>query len=292
MTRATSSSRLVPNSVSQQACIPPNRDDLDHLFQPMFDEYFNPPLIVVTPVQEADASIVVVLADSFVLTSIDQNAPSTSITSTQEQKHSPDISQGFEKSPKTPTFHDAPLYESLHKDSTSQGLSSNVRQTHTAYDHLGRWTKDHPIKNMMTKFNTSMMGQMSFFLGLQISQSPRGIFINQSKYASKIVKKYDLLSTDSVDTPMVEKNKLDEDLQGTPVDVILYRGKAYQKELTRGEKDLLDTLREPSTWASDSSVLRQQECNCLCCNNVQLSRAKHIVVRYHFIKEQVENGIV
>ncbi|GKD51712.1 hypothetical protein Tco_1280688 [Tanacetum coccineum] len=30
----------------------------------------------------------------------------------------------------------------------------------------------------------------------------------------------------------------------------------------------------------------------LCCNNVQHSRAKHIDVRYHFIKEQVENGIV
>ncbi|GKF37207.1 retrovirus-related pol polyprotein from transposon TNT 1-94 [Tanacetum coccineum] len=48
--------------------------------------------------------------------------------------------------------------------------------------------------NQMTpKFKMSMMGNMSFFLGLQISQSPRGIFINQSKYASKIVKKYGLL---------------------------------------------------------------------------------------------------
>ncbi|GJZ29644.1 retrovirus-related pol polyprotein from transposon TNT 1-94, partial [Tanacetum coccineum] len=57
---------------------------------------------------------------------------------------------------------------------------------------------------MTTKFKMSMMGQMSFFLGLQISQSPRGIFINQSKYASEIVKKYGLNSTDSVDTPMIE----------------------------------------------------------------------------------------
>ncbi|GKF11295.1 uncharacterized mitochondrial protein-like protein, partial [Tanacetum coccineum] len=77
---------------------------------------------------------------------------------------------------------------------------------------------------MTTKFKMSMMGQISFFLGLQISQSPRGIFLNQSKYASEIIKKYGLLSSDSVDTPMVEKNKLDEDLQGTPVDTTLYRG--------------------------------------------------------------------
>ncbi|GKF38158.1 retrovirus-related pol polyprotein from transposon TNT 1-94 [Tanacetum coccineum] len=74
------------------------------------------------------------------------------------------------------------------------------------------------------KFKMSMMGQMSFFLGLQISQSPRGIFINQSKYASEIVKKYVLHTTDSVDTPIVEKNKLDEDLQWKQVDATLYHG--------------------------------------------------------------------
>ncbi|GKF99247.1 hypothetical protein Tco_0298030, partial [Tanacetum coccineum] len=70
----------------------------------------------------------------------------------------------------------------------------------------------------------SMMGQMPFFLGLQISQSPKGIFINQSKYASEIVKKYSLLTTDSIDIPLVEKSKLDEDLQGKQVDATLYRG--------------------------------------------------------------------
>ncbi|GJR87261.1 retrovirus-related pol polyprotein from transposon TNT 1-94 [Tanacetum coccineum] len=76
MTPATSSSGLVPNTVSQQPCIPPNKDDWDHLFQPMFDEYFNPPSIDVSPVQEAAAPRVMVLADSLVLTSIDQDYPS------------------------------------------------------------------------------------------------------------------------------------------------------------------------------------------------------------------------
>ncbi|GJR22192.1 retrovirus-related pol polyprotein from transposon TNT 1-94 [Tanacetum coccineum] len=77
---------------------------------------------------------------------------------------------------------------------------------------------------MTTKFKMSMMGQMSFFLGLQISQSPKGIFLNQSKYASEIIKKYGMLTSDYVDTPMVEKNKLDADLQGTPVDAVHYQG--------------------------------------------------------------------
>ncbi|GJR56806.1 retrovirus-related pol polyprotein from transposon TNT 1-94 [Tanacetum coccineum] len=57
----------------------------------------------------------------------------------------------------------------------------------------------------------SMMGKMPFFLGVQNSQSPRGIFLNQSKYALKIIKNYGMETSDLVDTPMVEKSKLDED---------------------------------------------------------------------------------
>nr|GEY82298.1 hypothetical protein [Tanacetum cinerariifolium] len=71
---------------------------------------------------------------------------------------------------------------------------------------------------MCSKFKMSMMGKISFFLGLQISQSPRGIFINQSKYALESVKKYGFESCDLVDTPMLEKSNLDEDKEGKAVD--------------------------------------------------------------------------
>ncbi|GKB09159.1 retrovirus-related pol polyprotein from transposon TNT 1-94 [Tanacetum coccineum] len=59
---------------------------------------------------------------------------------------------------------------------------------------------------------------------LLISQSPRGIFINQSKYALESLRKYGMESSDPVDTPMVEKSKLDEDTQGKAVDPTHYRG--------------------------------------------------------------------
>ncbi|GJT87491.1 hypothetical protein Tco_1069208 [Tanacetum coccineum] len=64
----------------------------------------------------------------------------------------------------------------------------------------------------------SMMGQMSFFLGLQVSQSPGGIFINQAKYALETLKKYGMDLSDPVDTPMVDRLNLDEDLMGIPFD--------------------------------------------------------------------------
>ncbi|GJX87589.1 retrovirus-related pol polyprotein from transposon TNT 1-94 [Tanacetum coccineum] len=98
-------------------------DDCDHLFQPMFDEYFTPPSVAISLVQVVVAPRVMVLADSPVSTFIDQDAPSSSIPSTQEKEHSLNISQGFEESPKTPTFRDVPL----HEESTSQGSSLNVR---------------------------------------------------------------------------------------------------------------------------------------------------------------------
>ncbi|GKE51677.1 retrovirus-related pol polyprotein from transposon TNT 1-94, partial [Tanacetum coccineum] len=77
---------------------------------------------------------------------------------------------------------------------------------------------------MSSKFKMSMMGQMYFFLGLQVSQSPGGIFINQSKYALEILKKYGMDSCDPVDTPMVDRLKLDEDPLGIPVDLTRYHG--------------------------------------------------------------------
>ncbi|GKC94735.1 retrovirus-related pol polyprotein from transposon TNT 1-94, partial [Tanacetum coccineum] len=118
MTPDTSRIGLGSNPVYKQPCMLPIRDDWDRLFQPMFDEYFNPLPIVVSLVQEAAAPRAEVLADSPVSTSIDQDAPSTSIPSSQEHEQSPIISQGFKDSSKTPTFHDDPLNEYPQEDST------------------------------------------------------------------------------------------------------------------------------------------------------------------------------
>nr|GFA14454.1 uncharacterized mitochondrial protein AtMg00810-like [Tanacetum cinerariifolium] len=69
-----------------------------------------------------------------------------------------------------------------------------------------------------------MQEELNEFERLEISQNPRGIFINQSKYALKSLKKYGFKSCDPMDTPMVEKSKLDEDREGQAVDQSHYRG--------------------------------------------------------------------
>nr|GEY81485.1 retrovirus-related Pol polyprotein from transposon TNT 1-94 [Tanacetum cinerariifolium] len=72
------------------------------------------------------------------------------------------------------------------------------------------------------KFKMSMMGELKFFLGIQIHQSPCGIFINQAKYAQEILIKHGMASCDSVGTPMATKH-LDAELSGTPINQMKYQ---------------------------------------------------------------------
>ncbi|GJR75187.1 retrovirus-related pol polyprotein from transposon TNT 1-94 [Tanacetum coccineum] len=189
-------------------------------------------------------------------------------------------------------------------------------------------------KLIHNKLEMSMMGELKFFLGIQIHQSPRGIFINQSKYAQEILKKHSMTSCDSVGTPMATK-PLDADLSGTLVDQIKYRSMVgalmyltasrpdivhatcycarYQARPT--EKHLTAITRAVSihvrahlggdklvSWSSkkqNCTSMSSAEAECdskaaiaISCNPFQHSHTKHIDVRYHFIKEQLEKGIV
>nr|GFB57661.1 hypothetical protein [Tanacetum cinerariifolium] len=80
-------------------------------------------------------------------------------------------------------------------------------------------------KLMHNRFEMSLMGEMKFFLGLQIHQSPRGIFIYQAKYALEILHKHGIEKGQNISTTMATKPKLDADLSGNPVDQTNYRSK-------------------------------------------------------------------
>nr|GFB09426.1 hypothetical protein [Tanacetum cinerariifolium] len=216
-----------------------------------------------------------------------------------------------------------------------------------------------------------------FSKGIQIYQSPRGIFINQAKYAQEILIKHGMTSCDSVGTPIATKH-LDADLSRTPVDQMKYRSmvgalmyltasrpdimhatcycafyqaKPNEKHLTtvkRIFRYLKDTIHMGLWYPKDTNFeltafSYSDHVGCLdsrkstsgeveyvslfaCCTQVLLMRTqltdygfhfdkipmycnskaaiaisynpiqhsctKHIDVRYHFIKEKVEKGIV
>nr|GEV59285.1 uncharacterized mitochondrial protein AtMg00810-like [Tanacetum cinerariifolium] len=185
---------------------------------------------------------------------IDQDAPFPSTSQIPHELQSPIIPSSVEEQ-----FHDikvayldndlffgVPIPEPNSGESSSRDvIPTNVHSVNQPTEHLRKWTKDHPLDNVIgnpSRPIEAMQEELDEFerlqvweliprpdrvmiitlkwifkvklddLGgvlknkarLQISQSPRGIFINQSKYAFEIIKKYGMKTSDQVDTPMVE----------------------------------------------------------------------------------------
>ncbi|GJT86347.1 putative ribonuclease H-like domain-containing protein, partial [Tanacetum coccineum] len=76
---------------------------------------------------------------------------------------------------------------------------------------------------MHNRFQMSSIGELTFFLGLQVKQKEDGIFISQDKYVGEILKKFGLFSIRSASTPMETYKALIKDEDGKDVDVHLYR---------------------------------------------------------------------
>ena len=72
-------------------------------------------------------------------------------------------------------------------------------------------------------FEMSMVGELTYFLGLQMKQTDSGIYINQAKYARNLVKRFGLDKAVYARTPMATNAKLTNDPSGESVDVTLYR---------------------------------------------------------------------
>ena len=79
-------------------------------------------------------------------------------------------------------------------------------------------------KLMSDKYEMSLMGELTYFLGLQVKQTKDGIFINQEKYVKDLLNKFDMNQCSSMKTPMAPPVKLDADTDGKSVNVTTYRG--------------------------------------------------------------------
>jgi hypothetical protein len=76
---------------------------------------------------------------------------------------------------------------------------------------------------MKQEFEMSMIGELNYFLGLQVKQTVEGIFISQSKYAKDLVKRFGLDGKSRARTPISTNVKISSDLAGKPIDPSLYR---------------------------------------------------------------------
>ena len=77
---------------------------------------------------------------------------------------------------------------------------------------------------MQGKFEMSMIGELKFFLGLQIKQQNKGILIHQGKYAKDLLKRFNMDKAKSISTPMHHSQVLESEEKGEKVSEKLYRG--------------------------------------------------------------------
>jgi len=79
-------------------------------------------------------------------------------------------------------------------------------------------------KLMQEEFEMSMMGELKFFLGIQINQCKDGVYVHQSKYTKELLKKFKLEDCKDMNTPMHPTCTLSKEDQGSKVEQKLYRG--------------------------------------------------------------------
>ncbi|GKA98491.1 putative ribonuclease H-like domain-containing protein [Tanacetum coccineum] len=83
---------------------------------------------------------------------------------------------------------------------------------------------------MKSRFQMSSMGELTFFLGLQVKQKEDGIFISQDKYVAEILKKFDFANVKTASTPIETQKPLVKDEEANDVDVHLYRFQGHSKK--------------------------------------------------------------
>nr|GEZ83069.1 retrovirus-related Pol polyprotein from transposon TNT 1-94 [Tanacetum cinerariifolium] len=402
----------------------------------MFDKLLNPLPSVVNQAPEAIAPIVKVIPSgntdstcSSSSTTVEQDAPSTSNSPTPTETQSSVIPQDVgddNLDMEVAHMGNDPLFgvhipEVTSAQSTTAASPQAIVQTnHPMPHHNSKWTKDHPLNNIIGQLSRpvstwieAMQEELNEFERLEVWElvpRPDQVMVITLKWIYKVkldelggILKNKARLVARVDTPMVEKSKLDEDKEGKAIDPSHYRGMIgtllyltasrpdlqfaicmcarYQARPTekhvhtvkrifrylrgtvhwglRHPKDssvaltafadadhagCQDTRRSTSgsvqflgkmliSWSSKrqkSAAIFSTEAEyialsgccaqilwvrlqlsdyglafnkipmycdnksaiALCCNNVQHSRSKHIDFRYHFIKEQVENGVI
>nr|GEW69022.1 hypothetical protein [Tanacetum cinerariifolium] len=153
--------RARTKSVLAAPYVPPTNKDLEILFQPIFDEYLEPPRVERLVPPAPAVQVLVYLAGTPSSTTIDQDAPSPSISPSSSALQSPSLHQGVvaestlmkdnpvapvENNPFINVFAPKPSFDASSSGDVSSMKSTYISQT---LHHLGKWSKDHPLDNVI-----------------------------------------------------------------------------------------------------------------------------------------------
>ncbi|GJR33103.1 putative ribonuclease H-like domain-containing protein [Tanacetum coccineum] len=168
----------------------------------------------------------------------------------------------------------------------------------------------------------SSMGELTFFLGLQVKQKEDGIFISQDKYVAEILKKFNFVNVKTTSTSIETQKPLVKDEEASDVDVHLYRSMIGSlMYLTAFRPDIMfATIMATSTteaeyvavanccgqvlWIQNQMFdygfnfmntkiyIDNESTICIVKNLVFHSKTKHIAIRHHFIRDAYEKKLI
>nr|GEY89125.1 retrovirus-related Pol polyprotein from transposon TNT 1-94 [Tanacetum cinerariifolium] len=286
MTSAIISSGFVQKSSSSTPCVPPSRNDWDLLFQLMFDELLNPP-----PSVDHQAPKVIAPIDD-VIPPV-QNDSTGSPSSTTVDQDAPSVWELIPCPDKVMVITLKWIYK-VKLDEMGGILKNNARLVARGYH------QEEGIDFEESFASVARLEAIRIFLAYAAHKNMvvyqmdvKTVFLNGNLRfsGSDIVHSQERQRITYVDTPMVEKSKLDEDKEGKSIDPSHYRAfvdadHAGCQDTRRSTSDYSLRFNKIPMYCDNKSAIA------LCCNNVQHSRSKHIDIRCHFIKEQVENGVI
>ncbi|GJV02917.1 putative ribonuclease H-like domain-containing protein [Tanacetum coccineum] len=217
---------------------------------------------------------------------------------------------------------------------TREGLKSTVRSKMSQAVPSQSTAKTSMVKEfeelMQKEFKMSSIGELTFFLGLQVKQSTAGIFISQDKYVKDILNKFDFRTIKPATTPIEAHKALGKDEEGEDVDVHLYRSMigclmyltaSRPNIISLSDSDYAGDNHDRRSTSGGCQYLRRRlvswQCKkqtivaisyteaeyvaaasynestiCIVKNPVFHSKTKHIQIRHHFIRDCYDQRLI
>ncbi|GJV22765.1 retrovirus-related pol polyprotein from transposon TNT 1-94 [Tanacetum coccineum] len=160
---------------------------------------------------------------------------------------------------------------------------------------------------MHKRFQMSSIGELTFFLGLQVQQKDDGIFISQDKYVAEILKKFDFVTMKTTSTPIEINKALVKDEEAEAIDVHLYRSmirSLFANSTTEAEYVAAANCCRHVLWIQNQMIdygfnfmntmiyIDNKSTICIGKNLVFHSETKHIEIRHHFIRDSYEKKLI
>ncbi|GJY50675.1 ribonuclease H-like domain-containing protein [Tanacetum coccineum] len=162
------------------------------------------------------------------------------------------------------------------------------------------------MATIVDEISDELMGELTFFLGLQVKQKPDGIFISQDKYVAEILKKFDFASVKTASTPIETQKPLVKVRKQFQVHSKTFILSAVKEFLGNPQQEVVNFLAGDSLLGNGKkqTIVATSTTEAICCAaccvgkfyGIQIklyhSKTKHIAIRHHFIRDAYEKKLI